>query len=288
MGVDWFKETPFGNTFTLDFTKAAIINEKLGKGADTDFLTVSFSSTDYVGHRYGVEAIETQDTYLRLDKDLEDFLTFLDSEVGKDNYTLFLTADHAAVQVPAYLESLKVPAGYFNNSKFREFLNQITKEYFNAEGLVENVSNHQIFLDRAKIKAHKISIDKLIDRLVSEIIHFEGVYKVVSAKTMNNTHFTSGILQLLQNGYNQKISGDVLVIPNPSYIIRSRTGTTHGSGYAYDTHVPIIFYGKGIKKGENSKRYVPIVDIAPTISNLLGISFPNGTTGKIIPEIFDR
>ena len=94
-------------------------------------------------------------------------------------------------------------------------------------------------------------------------------------------------LQRLQQGYNQKLSGDVLVIPNPATISSGRTGTTHGSGYNYDTHVPIIFYGKGIKKG-NLKRKVSITDIVPTISNLLKISFPNGTTGSIIPEVLEK
>ena len=120
------KKIPAGNNFTTDFAKAAIINEKLGKGKHTDFLAVSYSSTDYVGHQFGVASKEIEDTYLRFDKDLENFLTFLDTEVGKDNYTLFLTADHAAVHVPAYLNSLKIPGGLFNVKKFNTFLNDVT------------------------------------------------------------------------------------------------------------------------------------------------------------------
>lgn len=280
------KEIPAGNSFTADFAKAAIIAEKLGKSDATDFLAVSFSSPDYVGHQYGVAAIETQDTYLRLDKDLADFFTFLDTEVGKDNYTLFLTADHAAVQTPAYLQSLKIPANYFASRKFKTFVNEITKKHFNSEELVENISNFQIFLNKEKIASLKLDATIIAAKIAEEAINFDGIYKSVTAKTLQTTTFTTGILNSLQNGYNQKFSGDVLLVPTPSTISMGRTGTTHGSGYSYDTHIPIIFYGNGIKQGASKKKY-DITDIAPTIANFLQIEFPNGSTGRIIYEALE-
>ncbi|MCI2229738.1 alkaline phosphatase family protein [Polaribacter sp. MSW13] len=281
------KAIPAGNTFTVDFAKAAIIGENLGKSEFTDFLTVSFSSTDYVGHKYGVSAIETEDTYLRLDKDLANLFQFLDTQVGKDNYTLFLTADHAAVHVPAYLQSLKIPAHYLDIKKFRTFILETTKKYFNSEELIENVSNYQIFLDKKKIESLGLNVNDVAQKLADEVINFDGVYKAVTARTLQTTHFSDGILNSLQNGYNQKLSGDVLMIPNPATLISGRTGTSHGSGYSYDTHVPIIFYGNGIKKGSSTKKY-EIIDIAPTISNLLKIEAPNGTSGKIIDEVLKK
>jgi len=286
-GNELLKATPFGNSFTTDFAKAAIIGEGLGKDDFIDFLAISFSSTDYIGHQFGVDAKEIEDTYLRLDKDLASFFIFLDDKVGKDNYTLFLTADHAAVQVPSYLEDLKIPSGYFDAKRFKTFINSITLNHFRSDSLVENISNFQIFLNKEKITALNLDIHKVAQTIVDEAINFDGVYKTVTAKTLQNTNFTNGVLQLLQNGYNQKFSGDVLVVPNTSTIIRERTGTTHGSGYNYDTHVPLFFYGKGIKKGK-SQRYIPIIDIAPTLSNLLQISFPNTNTGKIIEEVMER
>ncbi|ARV07716.1 alkaline phosphatase [Polaribacter sp. SA4-10] len=279
------KEVPAGNTFTADFAKAAIIGENLGKSNFIDFLTVSFSSTDYIGHKYGVAAIETEDTYLRLDKDLASFFQFLDTQVGKDNYTLFLTADHAAVHVPAYLQSLKIPAHYINTKKLNNFISGITKKYFNSVELIENISNYQIFLDKEKIESLGLNKNDVADKLAEEVLNFETIYKAVTAKTLQNTNFTSGVLNSLQNGYNQKFSGDVLMIPYPSTLARGRKGTSHGSGYSYDTHVPLIFYGNGIKQGSSSKKY-EITDIAPTISNLLQIEFPNGTTGKVIDEVY--
>ena len=279
------KEVPAGNTFTADFAKAAIIGENLGKSDFIDFLTVSFSSTDYIGHKYGVAAIETEDTYLRLDKDLASFFQFLDTQVGKDNYTLFLTADHAAVHVPAYLQSLKIPAHYIDTKKFKNFILEITKKYFNSVELIENISNYQIFLDKEKIESLGLNKNDVADKLAEEVLNYETIYKAVTAKTLQNTNFTSGVLNSLQNGYNQKFSGDVLMIPYPSTLARGRKGTSHGSGYSYDTHVPLIFYGNGIKQGSSSKKY-EIIDIAPTISNLLQIEFPNGTTGKVIDEVY--
>lgn len=280
------KAIPAGNSFTSDFAKAAIIGEKLGQSEHTDFLAVSFSSTDYVGHQFGVASKEIEDTYLRLDKDLADFFNFLDEKVGKGNYTLFLTADHAAVQVPSYLQSVKIPANYFNYRKFRAYINTITKQYFKSEELVENISNFQIFLNKEKIKSLKLDPHHVAQVLADEAIHYEGIYKTVTAKTLQATTFENGILNALQNGYNQKFSGDVLLVPNPSTISYHKKGTTHGSGYSYDTHIPIIFYGNGIQQGASKRKYT-ITDIAPTLANLLQIEFPNGTTGKVIEEVLE-
>ena len=281
------KTIPAGNTYTVDFAKAVIKGEQLGKSEFTDFLAVSFSSTDYVGHKYGVASVETEDTYLRLDKDLAHFFNFLDTEVGKENYTLFLTADHAAVHVPSYLQSLKIPAHYISTTKLKKFLSDITQKYFNSKELIENVSNYQIFLDQGKIEALGFNKNTVAQRLADEVLSFDKIYKAVTARTMQTTNFTEGIMHALQQGYNPKFSGDVLMIPYPATLNYSRKGTSHGSGYSYDTHVPVIFYGNGIKKGASKKTY-KIIDIAPTISNLLKIEAPNGTSGKIIEEVLKK
>ena len=281
------KTIPAGNTYTVDFAKAVIKGEQLGKSEFTDFLAVSFSSTDYVGHRYGVASVETEDTYLRLDKDLAHFFNFLDTEVGKENYTLFLTADHAAVHVPSYLQSLKIPAHYISTAKLKKFLSDITQKYFNSKELIENISNYQIFLNQEKIEALGFNKNTVAQRLADEVLSFDKIYKAVTARTLQTTNFTEGIMRALQQGYNPKFSGDVLMIPYPATLNYSRKGTSHGSGYSYDTHVPLIFYGNGIKKGVSKKIY-KIIDIAPTISNLLKIEAPNGTSGNIIDEVLKK
>ncbi len=281
------KAIPAGNSITTDFAEAAIIGENLGQGSDTDFLAISYSSTDYVGHQFGVDSKEIEDTYLRFDKELERFLVFLDQQVGQNNYTVFLTADHAAVQVPNYLKSVKIPANYLSGMKLLAYVNDITKKYFNSEDFIENISNFQIFLNKENIEKKKMTVKEVANVISENIINYKGIYKSVTATTLQNTEFDTGILRHLQNGYNQKFSGDVLLIPNPSTIIYPKKGSTHGSGYSYDTHVPIIFYGNGIQQG-NSKQYCEIIDIAPTIANLLKIEFPNGATGKIISNALEN
>jgi predicted AlkP superfamily pyrophosphatase or phosphodiesterase len=281
---DIIKAIPAGNTITTDFAIAAITGEQLGVSKHTDFLAISYSSTDYIGHQFGVASKEIEDTYIRLDKDLANLFSFLDTKVGKGNYTLFLTADHAAVQVPSYLQSKKIPAHYFNSNDFEQFINTITLTYFKSDDLIENFSNFQLFLNHDEIKKLKLDANTVAQKIAEEAVKYKSIYKAVTAKTMQSTSFTNGILQKLQKGYNQKYSGDVLLVTHPS-TIRSvnKKGTTHGSGYSYDTHVPIIFYGNGIKQGVSKKAY-SITDIAPTIANLLQIEFPNGTTGQIIDE----
>ena len=285
---DLIKAIPSGNTMTTDFAKAAIIGENLGKTTHTDFLAISYSTPDYIGHQFGVASKEIQDNYLRLDKDLASLFSFLDAQVGKENYTLFLTADHAAVQVPSYLKSQRIPAHYFDAQAFRQFVNSVTQEYFNSDALVEHISNFQIFLNHDELIKRQLNADAVAQKIADAAVGYKNIYKAVSARTMQNTHFTDGILQKLQKGYNQKFSGDVLLIPLPSTLSSYyKKGTSHGSGYSYDTHVPIIFYGNGIRKGASKKAYT-ITDIAPTLANLLQIEFPNGTTGNIVGEALEN
>ena len=280
---DILKEIPAGNSFTKDFAKQAILAENLGKTEYTDFLALSFSSTDYVGHKFGPQSVEIEDTYLRIDKDLEDLLNFLDTNVGKNKYTVFLTADHGAVNVPAYLQSLKIPAHYLDTKGFKNFLSSVTKKYFKSDEIIENVSNYQLFLNQEKIEELGFTKNQVATKLAEEVLNFDGIYKAVTAKTLQTTHFSEGILSSLQKGYNQKLSGDVMLIPYPATLTGGRTGTSHGTGYNYDTHIPILFYGNGIEKGISKKKY-HIIDIAPTIANLLEIEASNAATGKIIKE----
>ena len=273
------KATPYGNSIVTDFAIAALIGEQLGKDNYTDVLTVSYSSTDYIGHNFGVNSKEIEDTYIRLDKEIEQLLNTLDAKVGKENYTVFLTADHGAVNVPAYLESVKIPAGYFDGAAFEAYLKDLVVEDYKLSAWIKNISNQQIFLDREKIIGYGLDLEKVQQGIVNQIINYPNVYKAYTATSMSNTQYTKGIENLLQNGYNQKRSGDVLFVLDPAVIQYSKTGSTHGSPLNYDTHVPLIFYGNGITKG-NTTAYTTIPDIAPTISALLGITFPNGATGK--------
>ena len=285
-GFDIIKATPFGNSIVADFAIKAIEAEELGKDNITDVLTVSFSSTDYVGHNFGVNSKEIEDTYIRLDKDLERLFQALDAQVGVGEYTLFLTADHGAVEVPAYLQSAKIPAGYFNKDEFKKQLNAFLTKEFQASDLIESISNDQIFLNRTSLKQWDLDLKDVQYAIVNEVINYKHIDKVYSSRTMQNATFSGGIEALLQNGYHQKRSGDIILVKDPAVISYSKTGSTHGSGSTFDTHVPLLFYGNGIKKGSTLTK-TEIIDIAPTISALLGISYPNGATGNVLGFLID-
>lgn len=278
-GYDILKSTPYGNSLVTEFSIAALKGELLGQDNYTDVLTVSYSSTDYVGHNFGVNSKEIEDTYIRLDLEIEQLLNALDKQVGSGNYTVFLTADHGAVNVPAYLKSVKIPAGYFNGKDFKSYLDTLEVEGHKLSNWIKNISNQQIFLDHDKIASLNLDITLVQNRIVNHIINYPGVDKAYTATTMATTQFNNGIEVLLQNGFNQKRSGDVLFVLDPAVIQYSHTGSTHGSPLNYDTHVPLLFYGNGILNGSTND-YTTIPDIAPTISALLGITFPNGATGK--------
>ena len=284
---DLLKETPFGNSLTADFAIAAIKAEKLGQDEFTDFLTLSFSSTDYVGHNFGVNSKEIEDAYLRLDLDLARLLTNLDEQVGEGNYTLFLTADHGGGDVPTYLTSVNIPSGYFDNVEFEKDLNQFLLEEYEKEDLLESVSNYQVFFNYRAVGIAEIDKHELEDNIAHFILQYPKVSMVFTRDQLESGTYKDGISALIQNGYNQKRSGDVVFVLDPSVIsYTTTTGSTHGSGFSYDTHAPLIFFGKGIQHGNTSLRS-EVVDIAPTLAVLLGISFPNSNTGEPLKEVLE-
>lgn len=285
---DLLKATPYGNSLTTDFAIAAIKGEELGKDEFTDFLSVSFSSTDYVGHNFGVNSKEIEDAYLRLDLDLARLLSNLDAQVGKGNYTLFLTSDHGGGDVPTYLTSVKIPSGYFDDVKFEEDLNKFIGEKYKKGGIIESVSNYQVFFNYSTLAQTNIDRISLEQSIAHFILQYPKVNKVFTRTQLEGGSFTAGTAALVQNGYNQKRSGDVVFVLDPAVIsYTTTTGSTHGSGFSYDTHAPLIFFGKGIKHGSTATRS-EVVDIAPTISVLLGIAFPNSATGNPLEEVLEK
>ena len=284
---DIVRATPFGNTITKDLALACLKAEQLGKGKQTDMLCVSFSSTDYVGHSYGPRSVEVEDVYLRLDKDLEDLINTLNTTVGKDNYVLFLTADHGACDVPAHLMDMKIPGGYIDEKQLvKEIKTFCQKQY--GDSLVSAISNQQLFLLDAKLVSMKLDKALVEQSLVNYLLSVKGVAEAYTSDVLRNNDFAEGTFKhLIQKGYNHVRSGNVAFSYNPAWMEYHSTGTTHGASYSYDTHVPLLFYGLGISKG-STVRKVNIVDIAPTVSMILHMSFPNGTTGKPLEEVIGK
>ncbi len=282
-GLGMIRGTPFGNTLTKDFAIEVIKQENMGKSGATDFLAISFSSPDYIGHYYGPNSIEQEDDYLRLDKELAELIKAIELQVGKGNALIFLTADHAAPEVPAYLMDLKIPAGYVKEDKMIDSLKKyLTITY--GDSLVLSYSNQQVFLNHKVLEAKKLYIEEVQEDVAAFIQKFADVSEVITATTMNTSQFTEGTRYLMQKGYNAKRSGDVLVNYLPGYVEYMSTGTTHGSPYSYDTHVPLLFYGWNVKQGSSTEQIV-IPDIAATLAMMLNIQFPNGCTGKPISSL---
>jgi predicted AlkP superfamily pyrophosphatase or phosphodiesterase len=286
--LDMIRYTPFGNSLTKDFAMAAIEEEHMGMGFATDFVTVSFSSTDYIGHFYGPRSIELEDTYLRLDKDIAELLHFLDKYIGKENVLIFLTADHAVVDVPQLLVDKKMPAGYFN---YKMAIDSLKKHLNTTYGdtLVQAYYNKQIYLNHITIENKKLNEQSIEDDVADFMLRFDGVLQTLTANTMERTGFNADDARsFVQNGFQPKRCGDVMLIFQAAWIESDRrVGTTHGSSYSYDTHVPLLWYGWTVRPG-SSVDVTRTIDIAPTVSMLLNIPFPDGCTGKPIPAVLNN
>jgi len=278
------RKSPFGNTLIKDFAIAALRSENLGKGKYTDFLAVSFSSTDYIGHQFGVNAVETEDCYLRLDKDIADLLKFIDGTYGKRNVVIFLTADHGAMPNAALLEDHKVNAGIFNTRTLSDLLNHNLKNELGSDSLISCIINDNVYLNHSLIKEKNMKLKDVQNAVVRILSQINGIADVVTSNQLNDNNYSTGIRMKIQNGYHRKRSGDIVYLLEPGLVEYKRTGTTHGSGYAYDTHVPLLWYGWKIPSGHSSD-IVNITDIAATLAQLLHIEFPNGCKGEPIKQL---
>ena len=275
---------PQGNTLTAEMAKAAIAGEQLGADNITDFLAVSFSSPDYIGHTFGPNSIEEEDCFLRLDKDLGDLLNYLDTKVGKDQYLIFLSADHGVAQVPAYLKSKNIPAGSIDLMNLKRQLNAALKEKF-KDSLIVSLENYQVYLNHHLIESEKMDIEAIKNWIINYLLSKPEVARAFALDNLVETTLNATQKSMLVNGYYPRRSGDVQIILQPQFIDSYATAaTTHGLWNPYDTHIPLLWYGWGIKHGKTN-REVYMTDIAPTISAMLHIQMPSGCVGKVIEEI---
>ena len=279
--------TPFGNSILTDFALEAIENEELGADSTPDFLAISYSSTDYVGHKYGVNSVEVQDTYMRLDLELTRLFNYLDQQVGEGEYLVFLTADHGAVHVPAFLSDHKIPSGYVDNRAMANVLNEMVVERYGQSDLIEKLNYNELFLNHGLIKELGLDLRTVRENIADMVIQLDYVEQVFTAHELERLGTADRIKELVRNGHNAKRSGDIIFTMQPAYISYSRTGSTHGSPHIYDTHVPLLFYGTGIPEGSSTPERTEIPDIAPTLAVLLGVGMPNGTTGTPIEDLIE-
>ncbi|WP_448701104.1 alkaline phosphatase PafA [Mucilaginibacter sp. AW1-3] len=284
-GMGLIRSTPYGNSLTLDLAKAAIANEQLGKNTVTDFLAVSLSSTDYVGHQFGVNAVEVEDTYLRLDRDLSSFFTYLDSTVGKGTYTVFLTADHGAAHNTTFLGDHNVPAGVWSAQSTMKGLNSLLEEKYGVKRMVLALDNYQVNLNNVAIADKKISEYAVKQDCIAFLQKQTGVAFAVDMQNAQTANLPEALRTRIINGYNIEHSGVIQIVLKPGWFDgRGGTGTTHGTWNPYDTHIPLVFMGWGVQHGHTSLP-THMTDIAPTVAALLHIQTPNGTIGVPLVQV---
>jgi len=345
------RSTPFGSTLTFDMAYAAIAGESLGKGEETDFLAISITPTDYIGHKFGPTSVEIEDTYLRLDKDIEIFLDSLDHIYGTGEYLLFLTSDHGVADLVGYMQGQGVPIEkvavhdikaelrafsierygrpyhYFNyiitgllifvSGSFSLYLVFkiertgiryaglgvvllvfgvltilfLNKSYYAYQGRMESwiseVTNQQIFLNRNLINSRGLNLMQVRNEVAEFAKSMTGINEAFTSTQLSSENYISGNGLILKNGFVENLSGDIMLVLKPSWVPMHWKGTTHGSGYSYDTHIPIIFYGWNVGKGE-SEAACKVTDIAPTLSMMLNINLPSGATGSPLMPVLEN
>ncbi len=288
VGKDYnsFRFSPFGNSFTFDFAKKLLESEKLGESGQTDMLCISLSSTDYLGHTFGPQSLELEDTYLRLDNDLLHFFEFLDTHFTDKDYTIFLSADHGAAYTPNFMKdsTTKLLGGNIDIKSTSNEIETALYEKYKIQNLVKKYIEYQFYLDDAKIDSAKINKRDVEQTLVEVLYKKPEVMYAFAYSNFSNTILPEIFRQKMINGYYSKRSGDVQIILKPQYTDGNGKGTDHGVAYSYDSHIPLLWYGKNIPKGKsNNEKYM--TDIAPTIAAMLHIQMPSGSVGKVLEEI---
>jgi predicted AlkP superfamily pyrophosphatase or phosphodiesterase len=281
------KSIPAGNTYSIMMAKACIEGEKLGKSGATDFLTLSLSSTDYIGHRFAPNSVEIEDTYLRLDKDIADLLQYLDKKYGKNNYLLFLTADHGAAHNPQFLTDNNVPAGASSTDMTVE-INSYLSSIYGLDSIVTFTDNYQICLNESLFTRYTLSRPDVRSTIMKWLKASPEVAYVIDLENQQLAHVPEPIRSMVINGYHVNRSGGIQIILRPGWFNGQghTTGTTHGTWNPYDAHIPLLWYGWHVPHGATSMS-VNMTDIAPTLADMLHLQMPNGCIGKPIQPLLD-
>jgi predicted AlkP superfamily pyrophosphatase or phosphodiesterase len=293
LGLGLIRSTPYGNSLTLDFAVAAINGEQLGNNGATDFLAISLSSTDYVGHQFGINSIEIEDTYIRLDRDLAAFLTYLDANVGTGNYTVFLTADHGAAHNTAFLNDHNIPGGVWDDAATLKDMNAFLMDKYKVDNLVLGLTNYQVNFNNAVVKYLRLDEDALKNDCIRFLQKLPFVAFAVDMQKVQTANIPDELRSRIINGYNPDRSGVIQIILKPGWFTghgsadHGPTGTTHGTWNPYDTHIPLVFMGWGIQHGSLT-RPTHMTDISATVAALLHIQAPNGSIGVPISEVLKK
>ncbi|MCF8371422.1 MAG: alkaline phosphatase family protein [Bacteroidales bacterium] len=277
-------KTPFGNSFTKDFALEAVINEKLGMDDTTDVLFISFSPFSEIENLFHTKSVEIEDAYLRFDKELAHLLDFIDEEIGKEKVLLFLTADCNGPLNPEILKENKLPVSSFKPANATVLLKAYLNAVYGPGDWVLKYHNQQFYLNNNLIEDAQLSVEDVQTKVALFLQQMGGVANAVTSSNLNQIDYTDGIFSKVQNSYSSKRSGDVFINFEPGWVeenensINGKTGKTET--------IPLIWYGWKIKRN-TINRPVSMFDLAPTISSLLNIPYPNGCEGKAILELVE-
>jgi predicted AlkP superfamily pyrophosphatase or phosphodiesterase len=270
-----------------------ITAEGLGADAITDYLAISYSSTNYIGHFFGPSSLEAEDNILRLDRTLADLFAFVDEKVGLANTLIVLSADHGAPEAPGYLASFGIPTGYVSPDTWdKEPAIARLKERFKIKSkLVEAYSHPYVYLASNLLNDPKIDLAGLETAVAEELEKFPDVaYAIPSTAIERGTVPENALIRAVRNNYNPARSGNIYVVFKSGRFINELDGlsaaVTHGSPWRYDRYVPVIFAGYGLKP-QTVKRRIHTVDVAITLSNLVGALPPSGAAGDVLGEVFE-
>jgi predicted AlkP superfamily pyrophosphatase or phosphodiesterase len=277
--------TPHGNALTIDFAKQIISNEKLGKDEYTDLLAISLSSPDYAGHTFGPNSVEIEDMYLRLDSELSMMLNFLDSAVGKGKYLFFLTADHGVSQIPEYLNSHRIPAGRVDTKSLQKEINDTIYSRFKIQDAIVEIENSQLYLNPSLKQEGGMNAFFVSQEVIKFLYEKPFVQHVADIQHITSFTLPIKLTKLISDSYFPGRSGDLQMFFKPNFIDGGKTGTTHGAWNPYDAHIPLVWFGAGIKEGKSYEQ-TQMADIAPTLAAMLQIQTPNGTMGMVIEALF--
>ena len=286
--------SPAGDELTLEFAKAAIEGEQIGSDDITDFLGVSFSATDYIGHFFGPSSLESEDNILRLDRTLAKLFAFIDEKIGLDDTLIVLSADHGGPEAPGYLKSLGIPTGYVSPDTWdkQPAVDRIKSKFGVSGKLIEGYDHPYLYLSNEVISNSEVDLLALETAIVDELVRFPGVSNAVSSTALVRGMVADNYLtRAINKNYHPKRSGNVYVIFEPGWFINDLDGlsvaVTHGSPWPYDTFVPIIFAGYKLKP-QTVARKVHTVDVALTLANIVDAKPPSGASGEVLLEVVEQ
>lgn len=276
--------TPYGNSLTEAMAEAAVKAENLGNNGTTDMLAVSFSSPDYIGHSFGPNSWEQLDDYARLDETLGKFFAFLDATVGKGEYTVFLTADHGVAHVPNFSIENKLPGGTFNDVKVLNDVNAALKTKFGYDKLVLDFINNLLVFNNDLIDSAKLDKAAIHKTVIDVLLKQNEIAQAFEIKDISQTTITAKQKEMMSNGYYPSRCGEIQIILKPGYVEGNGNGTSHGLWNPYDSHIPLLWYGWGIKHGKTN-RETYMTDISATVTAMLHVQMPSGCIGHVIEEV---